>query len=285
MSDKYLTLITPDQLRSHMNDKDWLIVDCTFYLPNPDQGYLEYLGDHIPNAIYAHLNRDLSGRITPTTGRHPLPNGDDFIELLQKWGLRQGMQVIAYDSSGGNMAAARLWWLLNYYGFSRVALLDGGYINWSRLDYPVSNDIPLLTRSKITLSPNENMVTDARTMDMFHKEDVYKMLDGRARNRFLGLEEVIDPIPGHIPGAISAPVMDFLEEDTLFKPKPEINAKIKRLLGDTPPENSIYYCGSGVTAALGVFTMVYAGFPMGKLYPGSWSEWIKQPWTQIAAKE
>ena len=113
------------------------------------------------------------------------------------------------------------------------------------------------------------MVTDARTMDKFHKEDVYKMLDGRARNRFLGLEEVIDPIPGHIPGAVSAPVTDFLDKDMLFRPKSEIKAPIKRLLSDTPPENSIYYCGSGVTAALGVFTMVYAGFPMTKLYPGS----------------
>ena len=285
MDDKYLTLITPDQLRSHMNDKDWLIVDCTFYLPNPDQGYLEYLGGHIPNAIYAHLNRDLSGRITPTTGRHPLPESTDFNALLQKWGLRQGMQVVVYDSSGGSMAAARLWWLLNYYGFSRVALLDGGYINWSRLEYPVSTDISIRERSSINLSPNEKMIIDAREISRLHNEHIYKLLDARARNRYLGLEEVIDPIPGHIPGAISAPVTDYLDEDMLFKPKPEIKAQIKRLLGDTPSENSVYYCGSGVTAALGVFTMVYAGFPMGKLYPGSWSEWIKQPWAEIAAKE
>ncbi len=285
MADKYLTLITPNQLRSHINDKDWLIVDCTFYLPNPDQGYLEYLGGHIPNAIYAHLNRDLSGRITPTTGRHPLPESVDFNALLQKWGLRQGMQVVAYDSSGGNMAAARLWWLLNYYGFSHVALLDGGYINWSRLELPISTDISIRERSTINLSPNENMVIDARLLDKLHKDNTFKMLDGRARNRYFGLEEVIDTVPGHIPGAISAPVSDYLEEDTMFKPKPEIKAQIESLLGDTPPENSVYYCGSGVTAALGIFTMVYAGFPMGKLYPGSWSEWIKNPWAEIAARE
>jgi thiosulfate/3-mercaptopyruvate sulfurtransferase len=285
MADQFMTLITPDQLRLHLNDKGLLIVDCTFYLPDPDQGYLEYLSGHIPNAIYAHLNRDLSGRITPTTGRHPLPDSTDFNALIQKWGLEQGMQVVAYDSSGGNMAAARLWWLLNYYGFHRVALLDGGYINWSRLEYPISTDIPLLKRSKINLTPDETMVIDARLLDKLHKEHAYKMLDGRARNRFLGLEEVIDPVPGHIPGAVSAPVTDYLDEDMIFKPKPEIKAQINRLLGDTPPENSIYYCGSGVTAALGVFTMVYAGFPIGKLYPGSWSEWIKQSWAQIAAKE
>lgn len=285
MADKFQTLITPDQLRNHMNDKDWLIVDCTFYLPNPDQGYLEYLGGHIPNAIYAHLNRDLSGRITPTTGRHPLPESTDFNAVLQKWGLRQGIQVVAYDSSAGSMAAARLWWLLNYYGFSRVALLDGGYINWSLLEYPVSTDISIRERSSINLTPDERMVIDARSLDKLYKENSYKLLDGRARNRYFGLEEVIDTLPGHIPGAISAPVTDYLDEDMMFRPKPEIKAQLKHLLGDTPSENSIYYCGSGVTAALGVFTMVYAGLPMGKLYPGSWSEWIKQPWAEIAAKE
>lgn len=285
MSDQYLTLITPDQLRAHLNDKDWLIVDCTFYLPDPDQGYLEYLGGHIPNAIYAHLNRDLSGRISPTTGRHPLPKSEDFIELLQKWGLRQEMQVVAYDSSGGTMAAARLWWLLKYYGFSRVAILDGGYINWSRLEYPVSIDMPLLKSSKLNLTPNESLIIDARSISRLKHQHACKILDARARNRYLGLEEVIDPIGGHIPSALSLPVTDFLDEDLMFRPKSEIKAKMKQLLGDTPAENSIYYCGSGVTAALGVFSMVYAGFPMGKLYPGSWSEWIKQSWVQIAAKE
>ena len=285
MEDRFQTLIKPHQLLSHINDKDWLIVDCTFYLQNPDQGYKEYLYDHIPNSIYAHLNDDLSGKITLTTGRHPLPKPEDFIPLLERWGLQLGMQVVAYDSSGGGMAAARLWWLLNYYGFTRVAVLDGGYPNWLRQEYPVSSNIPIRNRSMLNLAPKKQMTINAQSIRELYGEKTCKVLDGRTHNRFLGLEEVIDPISGHIPGAISAPVTDYLDEDLNFKPKSEIKGQIKNLLGDTLSENSIYYCGSGVTAALGVFALVYAGYNMGRLYPGSWSEWIRRPWAEIAVKE
>jgi thiosulfate/3-mercaptopyruvate sulfurtransferase len=183
------------------------------------------------------------------------------------------------------MAAARLWWLLNYYGFTRVAILDGGFLNWLRKEYPVSSQIPLRKHTTLDLRSNQEMLYTAQTIREISRDKNYKILDARAHIRYLGLEEVIDTSGGHIPGAISAPAAEFLDEDMYFKPIDEIKSLLIKLLGDTQPQNTVYYCGSGVAAALGVFAMVYAGYKIGRLFPGSWSEWIKQPWAEIAVHE
>lgn len=285
MDNGFTTLITAEQLLSHINDKNWLIVDCSFYLPTPDQGYAEYLKDHISNAVYAHLNNDLSGKVTPTSGRHPLPEHQNFMTVLGKWGFRPDMQVVVYDSTGGAMASARLWWLLNYYGFTRVALLDGGILDWLRKGYPVTSQITDKNKTVVNLKPDPKMTMDAQAIRAITKDDGFRILDARARNRYKGMEEVIDTLAGHIPGAVSATVTDFQDEDQYFKPIDEIKTMLDHLLGDVQAQNSVYYCGSGVTAALGVFVMAYAGYNKCRLYPGSWSEWIKQPWAEIAVHE
>lgn len=141
MNDNYQTLISPSQVISHLSDQEWLIVDCSFYLQDNEKGYTDYLNQHLPNAVYANLEDDLSGKITPTTGRHPLPEIHDFENLLSKWGFNPGMQVMAYDSAGVSMAAARLWWLMNSFGFPRIAIMDGGFQYWMKHQYPVTSYI------------------------------------------------------------------------------------------------------------------------------------------------
>lgn len=283
MDERYTTLINADALLPHLDDPYLLIVDCTFYLQFPDQGNSEYKTCHIPNAVYADLNRDLSSKGTPTTGRHPLPNEQKFNTLLQSWGLKEGTQVVAYDSSGGSMAAARLWWLLNYYGFTSVAILDGGFINWLRNEYPTSTGVPVRSRSSIHLKPDPHLVCNA--MEIRENYKTYVLLDARATNRYHGLEEVIDPAGGHIPGAISSPATDYIDDEMFFKPKSNLQKKFHDLIGNSASSTVVHYCGSGVTAALGAFAMVYAGYPMPRLYPGSWSEWIKFPWAEIAVHD
>lgn len=282
MDDRFKTLINAKQLLPHIYDEHWLVVDCTYYLQFPDQGYSEYLKSHIPNALYANLNNNLTGQTSPISGRHPLPEDEDFKVFLEKLGFHPDLQVVVYDSSGGTMAAARLWWLLNYYGYQNVALLDGGFLNWLWLEYPVSSQISHRKKTKLELKATSSMVIDAQNIRGISRDKDYRILDARANNRYLGLEETIDPIAGHIPGAISAPVTDFLDEDMNFKSRDEIRTMLGRFLGGTLPQNMIYYCGSGVTAALGIFVLSYAGYGMARLYPGSWSEWIKIPWVEIA---
>jgi thiosulfate/3-mercaptopyruvate sulfurtransferase len=284
MSDFFNTYIQPEDLLANLDNPNWMIVDCSNYLLDPELGYADYLNNHIPNSVYAHLNKDLSGKITPTTGRHPLPETKDFEYVLSNWGFDPQMQVVAYDSAGGTMAAARLWWLLNYFGFSNIALLSGGIQNWLGLDYPLTQSIPIKSKSSISVKPNLNMIVHSQELRESIYSETHVLLDGRAYNRYLGMDETIDPIPGHIPGANSAPVLEFLDADNHPKPVSEIKTIVSNKLGGKKPEEIIYYCGSGVTASFGIFSMVHAGFPMPKLYPGSWSEWIKQPWAEIAAQ-
>ncbi len=284
MGDNFSTYVQPGTLLANLDNPNWLIIDCTNYLLEPDQGYEDYRKGHIPNSIYAHLNKDLSGKITSTTGRHPLPKKEDFESLLSRWGFAPGMQVVAYDTAGGSMAAARLWWLLNYCRFPLVAILSGGIQSWKQLNYPLSTDLPFRRNSTVTIHLNDNLTISAQEIRKLTSSKDHIILDGRAYNRYLGMDETIDPIPGHIPGAISAPVTDFLDSNNQPKPVSEIKSLVTDKLKVKKTEAAIYYCGSGVTAAFGIFSIVHAGFPMPKLYPGSWSEWIKQPWAEIAVK-
>lgn len=284
MGETYNTLITPHQAFDHLSDQDWLFVDCTFYLQNPEKGFSDYLEYHLPHAVYAHLDNDLSGKITPTTGRHPLPEKHEFEASLQSWGFLPGMQIVAYDSAGGSMAAARLWWLMNYFNLPKVAILDGGIQNWLRHEYPVTALLPNIHRTDVDCSLNEDLLVNYHIVRSYIRKPGCTILDGRAPNRFHGLDEIIDPIPGHIPGAKNLPVSDFLTDDLTLKSPALIWKVITEQLNNNRPQDTIYYCGSGVTAAFGIFSMTYAGFTGVRLYPGSWSEWIRQPWAEIASK-
>lgn len=278
-------VISPEELSQFLDDPTFLIVDCSFSLQQPEQGYQDYLTLHLPGAVYAHLDVDLSGKHSPTTGRHPLPSAQSFQTSLSNWGYTAGQKIVAYDAAGGTMAAARLWWLCNYFSLYESVMLDGGINTWLQLGYPVTTILPKIIKSPIlSLSENHQMIVSSEEIRANLRETRQILLDGRATNRYFGLEETIDFLGGHIPGAINFPVTEFLDEAMQFRSIPRIVSMFDQLLPTAQRENMIYYCGSGVTSALGLLALVYAGYPLGRLYPGSWSEWIRQPGVEIAVK-
>jgi thiosulfate/3-mercaptopyruvate sulfurtransferase len=271
------SLIPAIEVAANLIDPNWVIVDCRFSLEDSDAGRKEYETAHIPGAVYAHLNQDLCGEIIPgTTGRHPLPDPDDFALTLGRWGIGADTQVVAYDDAGGAFAA-RLWWMLHWLGHDAVALLDGSWTRWKKLKLPVSKGIEV--RQERTFKPmvNRNMVANLGEVDLARSSPRALVIDSRSKERFRGENETIDPVAGRIPGAVCLPYQDNLNDEGLFLSKDELKLRFKTILGDIPGEDSIFYCGSGVSAALNIFAMAEAGFPMGRLYAGSWSEWIVDP--------
>ncbi len=270
----YATLITPNDLHDHLDDPDWVIVDCRFWLEDTEKGRRDYGAAHIPGAVYAHMDEDLSGPVLPgETGRHPLPDVDVFSRKLGDWGVGPGVQVAVYDDRGGGMAA-RLWWLLQWLGHEAAAVLDGGYPRWQREDLPVSAETP--THAARTFEPRlhpELLVTAEDILTEFG-DPAYRLVDSRAPERYRGEEEPIDPVAGHIPGALSRPFAENLDPQDNFRPKTILRGYFRELLGETPAARTTFYCGSGVTAAHNVLAMAYAGLGMPRLYAGSWSHWI-----------
>lgn len=274
----YSTLIDPQELLPHLNDPDWAIFDCRFSLANPEKGRSDYLEAHIPGAVYAHLDEDLCGPIIPgVTGRHPLPPVSKFVKTLSRWGIDERVQVIAYDAAGGAMAAARLWWMLQWLGHPKAAVLNGGWQHWLSGGFPTSRGME--NRSPREFHPviRDELVMDAEEIEVARKEESTRLMDVRTPERFRGENETIDPVAGRIPGAISAPYLENIETDERFLPPEALRARYLGLLGDIPAERAIFYCGSGVTAAQSVLALAHAGLGEAKLYAGSWSDWITDP--------
>ncbi len=274
----YTTLISTDELAQHLTDRDWAILDCRFSLADPERGRRDYEQAHIPSALYAHLNEDLSGPIiSGVTGRHPLPAIDDLAARFSDWGIDQQVQVVAYDDSGGGMAA-RVWWLLRWLRHDAVALLDGDWRKWTSERHPTRAG-PAVIRSARRFVPHPRsdlLITTAEIERDLHHSD-RKLFDSRTADRYRGENETIDPVAGHIPGAISAPYPDNLTPDGTFRSAEELRARFTALLGDTLAGQTAFYCGSGVTAAQNILALKHAGLGDARLYDGSWSEWITNP--------
>ena len=251
-----------------LKPRDVRLFDCRFDLADPDAGRKRYEAEHIPFAVYAHLDSDLSGPVVAgRTGRHPLPDRDAFRSYLRANGVTRRHQVIAYDDAGG-MFAARLWWLARWAGHAATAVLDGGYAAWTD-----GNDEQH--------APRELPVDRVRTLSMGDvRESVeaasWHLVDARANDRFHGRNETIDPKAGHIAGAINAPFQDNLDPDGYFLPAATLRRRFVSLFDGTVKPVACY-CGSGVSAAHNVLAMVHAGLPEPALYAGSWSEWITRP--------
>ena len=248
-------------------DEHWALVDARFYLPNPDQGEREYLEGHIPGAVYAHLDRDLSGKTTGTNGRHPLPSMSSMIDRFSQWGIDENVQVVVYDNASGAYAS-RLWWMLRYLGHDAVAVLDGGF---DAYDGELASGSE--TRPERTFSP---VVQDAMRIDLdevVNKREEHLLLDARAGERFRGESEPLDPVAGHIPGARNVPSMQNVGDDGRFETADALRKRFDDALAGRSPEDVISYCGSGVTACHNLLAMNIAGLDGAKLYPGSWSEW------------
>lgn len=276
------TLVDTATLARHLDDDAWAIVDCRFSLDDPDRGERAYLEAHIPGAVFAHLERDLSAAHVPgVTGRHPLPAPGTLAATFGAWGIGAGVQVVAYDDTGGSMAA-RLWWLLRWLGHDAVAVLDGGWQAWRAAGLPEATGRQERPAAAFRPAPRPALVADAPAVARASGEPDSVVLDARAADRVRGENETIDPVAGHIPGAVSAPYADNLRADGRFRPRAELRTRFEGALGGASPDAAIVYCGSGVTAAHDVLAMEHAGLSGARLYPGSWSEWITDPDRPVA---
>jgi thiosulfate/3-mercaptopyruvate sulfurtransferase len=271
------TLISTATLAHHLDDPAWVIVDCRFALDDPARGERAYEQGHIPGALYAHLERDLTGTVIPgKTGRHPLPSVAHLVERLSAWGIDANVHVVAYDDSGGSMAA-RLWWLLRWLGHDAVAVLDGGWPCWRAEGRPFRRGRECRSPRRFLPRLRPELVASAEDVMAALNDPNVRLLDSRSPERYRGEHEPIDPVAGHIPGALSAPYLDNLDARGRFRPAAELRARFERLLGSPPPSRVIFYCGSGVTAAHNVLAFLHAGLGEAQLYAGSWSEWITDP--------
>jgi len=275
------TLIDSETLAQHLGDPGWVVVDCRFDLARPARGASEYAAAHIPGAVYAHPERDLSAPVSGTTGRHPLPDPDRLAGRLGIWGIGPATQVVAYDDSEGGMAV-RLWWLLRWQGHDAVALLDGGWGAWRTAELPVNNLRPHPVAARVTPQLRDDQLVTTRDLDAPGGLDRWQLLDVRTPERFRGEHEPIDPVAGHIPGALNAPYGENLDASGRFLSGRRLRERYSDLLGDTEPARVVCMCGSGVTACHALLAMAIAGIEGPRLYAGSWSEWIRDPVRPIA---
>jgi thiosulfate/3-mercaptopyruvate sulfurtransferase len=268
---------------SAMTPQDVLIVDCRFELADPAKGERDYMDGHIPHAVYASLDRDLSdlSRQVEGLGRHPLPLASALAQSLSRWGWQPGKQVVSYDAAGGALAAARLWWLLRLIGEKHVAVLDGGYAAWQAAGLPVEQGASA-ARPAGTVS----LRFDDRRMLLDHTAvpDAAKdaLLDARAAPRYRGDVEPLDRVGGHVPGALNRPFGDNLGSDGRFKPAAQLREEFLAVLASTDPSKVVHMCGSGVTACHNLLAMEHAGLHGSRLYPPSWSGWVSDPSRPVA---
>jgi thiosulfate/3-mercaptopyruvate sulfurtransferase len=274
----YSTVISATELAHHLAEPDWVIVDCRFSLAEPEKGRSDYQKLHIPGAVYAHLNQDLSAPVIKgVTGRHPLPTEQQVTETFSRLGIQRGVQVIAYDDAGGALAAARLWWMLRWLGHSEAAVLNGGWQQWLQERRMVKGGDEVNPRRVFDPKPQPGLLVGAMEVERFRLDPAYRLLDSRSADRYRGENETIDPVAGHIPGAVSAPYMLTLQPDGRFRSKENLRRRFDRLMSGVSAERCVFYCGSGVTAAHNILALEYAGLGTAKLYGGSWSEWIADP--------
>lgn len=270
-------LISAQELYTALRRETVLVVDCRFILSDPDKGYRNYLQAHIPGAVYAHLDDDLSSPVTADSGRHPLPETDKFAAFLARSGWQAGTRLVAYDDAGGSIAA-RLWWLMNYFGLSDAVLLDGGLPAWQLAGYELeSGQVTVASTEPVVLRACNDMVASTREVLEGSAEHPMVLADVRAAERFKGEAEPIDSVAGHIPGSVNYPFELSLSHDGLFKPVDDIRNGLFALKGIHPPGDLVFMCGSGVTACHTIFAAELAGLNGSRLYAGSWSEWIRDP--------
>jgi len=270
----YTTLISAQTLAQQCNNADWVIVDCRFSLADTEAGAKAYRHGHIPNARYAHLDKDLSSQITDFTGRHPLPNFASLAKKLGDWSITNNSQVVAYDDAGGAFAG-RLWWLLRCMGHDKVAVLDGGIKQWQKQGLPLTTVLPIVKPAVFRPYLNDAAWLSALEVQNSLAKKSICLIDARTPERYRGEQEPIDPVAGHVPGALNRAFQLNLDSNGLFLPAEQLREQFNRLIGATAPEQVVHYCGSGVTACHNLLAMEHAGLAGSKLYAGSWSEWIR----------
>ena len=272
----YSSLISAEETLEHINDPHWRIIDCQFDLKDKAKGFQNYKSAHIPSAIFADIEKDLSSPVSNRTGRHPLPAINKIRQQFGNLGIQSNTQVVVYDDAFGSFAA-RLWWLLKWYGHQNVALLNGGLSYWKQMQFPLSREIPVVKPTVYTGEPDMSMIVDAETIFRSLNSSNLTLIDVRDSKRFQGLQEPIDRVAGHIPGAINIPWKTNLDDQGLFLERTELLSNYEEVLNNQSSDNFVFMCGSGITACHSLVAMHYLGKNDAKLYPGSWSEWIENP--------
>lgn len=281
----YTTLVSTDDLARHLGDPAWVVVDCRFTLTDPEAGRQTYRRSHIPGARYAHLDEDLSAPIGERTGRHPLPDEKVLAEKLCQWGIGVNKQVVVYDDAFGAMAV-RLWWLLRWLGHPGVALLDGGWPKWVREHRAITQDVcEIDCRGACACLPERSQYMTAVEVAEAMSNNGRIIIDARPERRFSGEYEPLDPVAGHVPGAINWNFEENLDLDGTFLPPEALRENYQALLKGRAPSDVIHMCGSGVTACHNILAMEVAGLSGSRLFVGSWSEWITDPTRPIATGE
>jgi len=272
------SIISKQWLLARMYETDLVIVDCRFIMGQPEAGRMAYEEEHIPGAVYFDLEKDLSSRLTEHGGRHPLPDMENFRRTLERVGINNDTRVIAYDDQGGAMAS-RLWWLLQYIGHSSTFIMNEGFSNWKQSGYPLTDKQPIRIPQSFTPHIQHDMVISMEEVKASTLEHATLIIDSREHNRYLGLEEPIDPVAGHIPSAINRFWKDMKSAKGDWKSSVELQEHFKEI----PKEQEIIvYCGSGVTACPNILGLVESGYTRVKLYAGSWSDWISYEGNPIA---
>ena len=277
----FRTLVECETLAAHLRDPTWIIVDCRFRLTDSEAGRAAYLQGHLPGARYAHLDQDLSGPVTSSSGRHPLPKPETLVDKIRGWGIDDDSQVVVYDDAGGAIAT-RLWWLLRWLGHRRVAVLNGGIQAWQAASHALVQEQVSVRHGDIKERTNNNMWVDIHALLDNYRESGLQVVDARSELRFRGEEEPIDPVAGHIPGAINFPLEHNLDSSGRFRSADELRELWLAALGSRSATTVVHSCGSGVSACHNLLAMEVAGLSGSLLYPGSWSEWIRDPKRPIA---
>lgn len=276
------SIVSMKWLLARLYENDQVIVDCRFVLGNSNAGKEAYIQGHIPGAVYMDLEQQMSASIQQHGGRHPLPDMESFAQTLGQLGIDHNVRVVAYDNQGGAMAS-RLWWLLKYMGHEQVYVLDGGFSRWNAEQFPVTSAPPTVAIPK-RFTPNiqHDMLVSMADVKQRLGTEATVLVDSREERRYLGIEEPIDRVAGHIPGAVNHFWKHVLNESGGWKSAEEMRESFRDL---DPTQEVIVYCGSGVTACPNVLALQEAGCENVKLYAGSWSDWISYEDNPIAVGE
>ncbi len=274
MNTGYETLIGVRELAGHLDDPNWRIFDCRHDLTNPAFGRSAYADGHLPGALFLSLDDDLSAPKTGTNGRHPLPDPERFAARLGALGVDNDTQIVAYDDAGG-MFAARLWWMMRWLGHRKVAVLDGGIKAWSEAQ-PLETETAPITPKVFRPKVQPLSIGVDGVLAHLGRPDM-TLVDARSPDRYRGENETLDPVAGHIPGALNRFFRDNLGPDGRFKPPTRLREEFSVLIGERNPAEVVHLCGSGVTACHNLLAMELANLGGSRLYAGSWSEWCADP--------